>query len=362
MADVGLLEWPPHSVMAVAASVPAFTAAHPIDATTDECSWVFRAKKALTITTVLVRIASITGTPGTARIGIQSVSATTGAPTGTWLGGTATGYATVTSYGTAATFLVCTLAESVTVARGQRFAVVIDPQATGTWDASNLITVTYSVSGGMMTRVPYAVLNGVKTATTLGCVAVRTASETIGYAIETLPTFTPTTATTPDEIALKFAVASATCSTYQVVGARITANWTASRTFTLILYDSDGTTVLQNVDIDTDEAIAGQGSHDFFFDEPTLVTLNPGTPYRLSILAAATSAGVFSTWTTPTSGDMGGITPQTCQLSTRTDAGAWTDTATQAPCIQALISDMTVAAAGGLSAPKVGPGLLARAS
>lgn len=340
------LPWPPHGVVAVAASVPAFTTAHTIDATTDECSWVFRATEAATLTTVLVRIASITGTPGTTRIGIQSVSATTGAPTGTWLGGTATGYATITSYGTAGTFLACTLAESVTVARGDVFAVVIDPQATGTWDASNLITVTYSVSGGMMARVPYAVLNGAKTATTLGCVAVRSSTKTYGYAIETLPTLAPTTATTPDEFGAKFSVPSI-CSSYQVVGARITANWTASRTFTLRLFDTDGTTVLQSVDIDTDQSIAGQGTHDYYFDETTLSTLSPGSTYRIVVLAAATSAGTFSTWTCPTSGDLDGITGGSFVYCERTDAGAWTDTTTRAPMIQPLISDMTVAAGGG---------------
>lgn len=359
MADVGLLAWPPHSVMAIAASVPAFTAAATIDATSDEVSWVFRAKSALTITTVLVRIASITGTPGTARIGIQSVSATTGAPTGTWLGGTATGYATVTSYGTAATFLACTLAESVTVTRGQRFAVVIDPQATGTWDASNLITVTYSVSGGNMTRMPYAVINGTKTATTLGCVAVRTASESIGYPIETFPTaITPTTATSPDEIGMKFAM-GAHCSTYKVCGARISANWTADRTFTLRLYDSDGTTALQSVDIDTSEAIAGQGTHDFFFDEIDLSTLTAGTSYRLAILAAATGAGAFTTWTVPTAGDMGAITPEVYMYTHRTDAGGWTDVSTQALCMQPLVSDMSVNTGGLLRHPGMAGGMAA---
>ena len=359
MADVGILAWPPHGVMAVSISVPAFTAAHTLDATTDECAWKFQATEAMVITHVLVRIASITGTPGTARIGIQSGSATTGGPSGTWLGATNTGYADVTSYGTAGTFLVVALTESVTVARGAIFHVVIDPQATGTWSGANLITVTYSVLGGMATRNPYAVLNTTKTATTLGCVAVRTASKTFGYPIETFPTaITPTTATSPDEIGVKFAM-GAHCSTYQVCGARISANWTADRTFTLRLYDSDGTTALQSVDIDTSEAIAGQGTHDFFFDETILSTLTAGTSYRLAILAAATGAGAFTTWTVPTAGDMGAITPEVYMYTHRTDAGGWTDVSTQALCMQPLVSDMSVNTGGLLRHPGMAGGMAA---
>lgn len=339
------IPWPAQSYLATQSSVPAFSAAHTLDATTDQFELHFRAVEAATITEVVLRVNAITGTPGTCRIGIQGSSATTGAASGTWLGSTNTGYADVTSYGTAGTCLTVTLGESVTVARGDCFVIVADPQATGTWDASNSIAITYSAVGGIQERVPYAVLNGTKTATVVGIGGYRTGSRSYGDIVETISNVLPTSSSTPDEIALKWTL-PALCDTYQVVGARITANYTAGRTFTMRLYDSDGGTVLQSVDIDTDQGIAGQGTHDWFFDESTLSTLSAGTAYRLSYLPGASSAGTFSTWTTPTSGDMDAMTGGGAMYSTRTDAGAWTDTNTQMPCIQVLISDMTVTGGG----------------
>lgn len=339
------IPWPSQTYLATQGSVPAFSAAHTLDATTDQFELHFQAVEAATITTVVVRVNAITGTAGTARVGIQGSSATTGAASGTWLGATNTGYADISSYGSAGACLAVTLGESVTVARGDTFCIVVDP-ISGTWDASNSIALTYSAVGGLQQRIPYAILNGTKTATVIGIGGYRSDSKSYGNIVETITNVAPTTATTPDEIALKWSLPSL-CSSYQVVGARISASWTAGRTFTMRLFDSDGTTVLQSVDRDTDQGIAGQGTHDFYFDETTLSTLSPGTSYRLSFLpAASSSTASVATWACPTSGDVEGMTGGGASYSTRTDAGSWTDTDTQMPCFQVLISDMTVAGGG----------------
>lgn len=357
-----LLAWPPHGLMAVGTSAPALTTAHTLDATADDMGWVFRAHKALTFTHVVIRVNTITGTPGTLRVGLQGVSATTGLNSGTYLGSGAAGYADITSYGTAGFCLVVALGVSVTVARGDLFCVYLKPQATGTWDASNSIAVTYSISGGIATRQPYAFTNGAKVVTVTGVVGLRTASESIGYPVETLTTYIPTSATNPGELGLKLTLQEI-CDTYQIVGLRLTGNWTANRAPSFYLYDTDGSTPLQSLGpIDTDQLVAGQGSVDLMFDEATLATLQAGSAYRLTFQPAATSAATISTFTTATAGDLVAIVGEGAVFTYRNGiTGSWTDVDTQAPCLQALISNLSVSGSGGLSAPKIGPGLLVRA-
>ena len=355
MADVGIVPFPAHLIMAATTTVPAFATAFTLNVNTTDVSWVWRAPEAITITQVLFRQSALTGAPGTLRVGIQSVSATTGLPTGTWLGGTASGYVDITSYsaGNNNLFVVCTLGESVTVARGDVIAIMLDPQATGTWDGSNSLAVTWNLTGSSTSHLPYGNTGGAKATTTTGVFAIRSASKTYGYPIETIPTINSTSASNPGEFALKFTMPTGSCTSFKIAGARITSNWTTTRNATLVLYDSDGSTVLQNVAFDTDQMVAGQGANEIYFDETTLSTLSPGVAYRLSVQPGATASGTYTLITSPTAQDLLAITGISASYSTRNGvSGAWTDTTTTCPLFQALVSDITATSGGGLLMPR----------
>ena len=134
---------------------------------------------------------------------------------------------------------------------------------------------------------------------------------------------------------------------------RLTSNITTSRNATIVLYDTDGSTVLQTTAFDTDQMTAGQSTHDIYFSTSTLATLTPGGAYRLSVQPGGTASGTYSLVTMPTAGDMSAITPWVVAYSTRNGvSGAWTDTTTTLPMIQALVSDITATTAGGLLIPR----------
>ena len=167
------------------------------------------------------------------------------------------------------------------------------------------------------------------------------ADGTLGVLAGSFPQLTATTSTAnvnsgtagADEYALKF-TPTEPCWAGEF---HVTLTIAAGADFDVILYE--GTTALVTVSIDAN-VIDATGSPCEFFIPFTDVELTPGTAYRLAI-KPTTANNVTIYLATITSGDAE-LVASGCQLSTRVDAGSWTDDATRVPlrfCLGIVASD-----------------------
>lgn len=276
----------------VTATGQAFTATTTIIAT------ILQAEEAATITTLGVRFSAITGTPGAMRIGIETVG-TDGRYTGTYLGG-ATNYVDFNSWAgfTTGTFATVTLPTSVTLARGDVYAVTCRPQ--GTWNASNQATMTYRWTNTTMPNVfpGYSSNQTSKLSNAnLPCVLVRSSSTAYGYPIEnfTAETISNNVSFSYDEVGTRFTIPTSYGTSFKVRGFRYaSSNMVAALTRTYTIYDSAGSTVIQQLSGFDSDYIATNGSaagvYEVHFSDTTLPTLNMGTEYLLAIKTSNTTA------------------------------------------------------------------------
>lgn len=327
-----------------------------LDGTADQLEFVWRAPEAATITHVAFRQNSLTGTAGTLRCGLQGVSATTGLADGTWLAA-GSGYGDYNSWNASnnGLFVEVALGSSVTVARGDVVAFVLDPQAVGTWDGSNSVVISRNSDFTPNLRVPY-VNTGTGASITKqnvsnGPFVLRTASKSFGNPIQTINALSFSSSSTPDEQGAIFTMPTGSCVSYTVRGVYLGGDFDAAD-FDIVLYDSDGTTVLQSVSIDKDQVSMNTSDQAmFYFDETTLSTLSPGVAYRLAIKPTTTTAiTAFMAWDVAVAQDLmrftGGAATDFYHTA-RTDAGAWSQTTTRIPCMQ-LIVDLDGTSGGGL--------------
>lgn len=340
-----------------------------IQAIGDYVSCIRQAEEAATITKVgfLFDSRGTNATPGTCRVGIQSVN-TSGDPSGTWLG-----YTDYTANSTnfpnfSGLNLDITANGTASITRGQLYAIVIRAES-GTWDATNnLGFVTLFVGAGQyVTTFPTmkAVVNGVvnnnnnpQSHPNLYC---ESSSATYGN-----PQISPTNVTswnsgaTPDEIGVKFSLESSWTTNFNVLGMQgILGVTNSAATATMKLYDSSST-LLQSKSFTATELFAGNagaGMRTLMFDTATLSSLIPGDTYRLTLEVTSASLG-FTTFiqvnypnNTVDRAFVGGGTYIRTQ---RTNAGAWTDTDTAVPAWKLLISAATASGGGSATEPRVG--------
>lgn len=358
MASAAYLQtgWPLDSV---AISVTPTFVNFSLDASTDTLEVMFQAREACTITHIGFRYGVRTGTPPTYIASLQSVSATTGLPAGILGGGspasvTFTPPADTTWNGT---WQWVTLANSYTCTRGEILAIVIAYSA-GTINGSNFSSFTMTLNWNCRKRWPTAVQNnaGVRAGgdNNLPVWGYKSSTTTYGCPIKAAPTDTFSSNTTPDEKGILFTLPAGYAATFKILGVDVGINLAAAGgTFTLKLYDTDGTTVLQTLPVDVDQLDRAQnlGGQVFtlIFDETTLSTLTFGSAYRVTL--EATSVGLSLAITAlqvDASNDRTAFSGGTqFQLTQRTDAGAWTEDATQRPMIGLILDDLTEPSGGG---------------
>lgn len=331
-----------------------------LNANTNDFGIVFQMPEAATITTIGWRQGTQTGTPGTLRVGLQGVSATTGRNDGTYLGG-ASNFVDYTGWSTANnnTFITHTLPTSVSLTRGQLVCLYLDPQAVGTWNASNNVTVTNSIADvrrGVLR--PYYFANAaIVSEFNPKVFLLRSSTKTYGNPAQAYSNVNITTSTNPDEIGFAFTIGSSNFSTYQIGGVRFVNNVGASTSsFDLVLYDN--TTALQTVTFDTDQTYRfANNTFEIYFTDTTLATLNTGTEY---ILAQKAKTAVTSTCqpayiTCPTNGDITAYSSETMRYCQRQLSGAWSFTNdTRLPLVNLLIK--STAFTGGSGGLLVHPG------
>jgi hypothetical protein len=317
---------------------------------------VFRAQEAATITHLGFRYEQRVGTVPTYRISMQSVASTPqfAPPTGTVLGGASPASATFTPPSDAswnATWQWVALANSYTLARGELFAIVIE-YSSGTIDGSNFGQFDAALNNVDSPSMPYvigATAAGPATWTApftgAPLLAYKSASKVYGYPVETIGAVNFSSDSTPDEYAMAFTIPAEWYTGYTVAGLRANLQFpTAGKTINVVLYS--GTTVLQTVAWDTDNA-RNQGNGgallEVYFTDTTLAALDGGTQYRIAIQPQDTGTLV----NVPTLGMDSANDRQAwaaganCYLSTRTNAGAWTDDTTKLPLMQVILGTIT---------------------
>ena len=321
---------------------------------TDKAEVVFQAFEDATITRLGVRIGTITGSV-TWKIGLQTVD-TSGNPSGTWLtnGGDCTATFDPSSLSWASgDWRWVTLDNTASITRGTKYAWVVE-YSSGTLGSQ--VFNHYAGGWSSASGVPYAITNDNGSRTRQGngvpIFGYGSSSKAYGTPLETVTDLNYNSGSTPDEWALAWNLPTQFGSTYKVVGVRFGQFRVANtgQTWTMTLYDTDGTTALQQVQFDSDywEGAANVRGSTWLFDETTLSTLNTGSSYKISFLPDNASinlrpqyydvdaVGDWDAW-------QGG---QKFWVSSRTNAGAWTDTTTRRFNCDLLIDDITAPSGG----------------
>lgn len=286
-----------------------------IDAAGEKCAFVFQVPKSGTQDRVGFHVRLVT-TAQTLRVGLETVDAATGAPTGTQYGGSAVG---TQAAPVAGTFYEVTLATPATAVAGDIIAVVIQFDAT----VGNVqIGHIDGLAGGNRAGVPY--INAFTTVWTkhlsgTPVMSVRYNDASYEF-IGALPFAGRqdvffNTGSTPDEIGNYFTLPAPV----RVTGVRVLV--VAANNMDIVLYE--GSTVLRTISVDSD-VTAGSMEYDLRFSTP--VTLSAGTVYRI-VFKPTTASNINMRELIVLSAGMMNMVPGGTDWykTSRTDAGAWTE-------------------------------------
>ncbi len=332
-----------------------------LDATTDAMEFIAQhTGPADTITHIGFRVGIRTGTPPSYKISFQGVTGA-GIPDGTILGaGSPASHVFTPPADTSwdGTFQWIQLDNSIALTRGQLLSVVIKYDS-GSVDGSNNITVTRGfVNMDPRGGFPYYITNNAGTrgrGADWPIVAWKSSTAAYGFPIQSFTQTQYSSNSTPDEYAMTFVMPTGSCTSFQLAGVRMVFGlWgAAGKTGKVILYD--GTTVLQTITVDTDQFVVAGATADrtlaVYWQESTLSTLTPGTTYRIALQAQETTSNwALTTLDVTANADLAaypfGINSY---LSTRTDAGAWDDTATTKwPMMEPILAGLTADTSSGV--------------
>jgi hypothetical protein len=324
---------------------PAFTTAITIDAVGERAAAIFHAPATGSIEKIAYRVATHT-TTGNADIRLETVDLSTGNPSGTlWAANTNA----TQSINASNTWFTTTLTSAASVNAGDLLAVVIESPAASTLN-TQITTIANSTMGQKVFPhyASFAAAAWTKTAGSLVCTVEYSGG--VYYPISGVYPYTAIAGTTyasnstPDERGNTF-ILPYRC---RACGAYVQADIDAAAD--VVLYDTDGTTALATVSIDTDvRSNVGPGL--FWVQFPSAVTLEANSTYRLALKPTTTTGiGVYHLTVASAAIFTGAITPGgTIQLTTRTDAGAWSETAEAQMAIGLEIDQIDIGA-------PIGPG------
>ena len=337
-----------------------------MDGSTDTWGCVYQMPEAATITTACYLNGFKTGTSPTYVVSLQGVG-TTGYNDGTILGGGSPASKTFTA-GSDDSFQCETLTNSISLTRGQ-FVVINFAYSSGTINASNYEEfATGFVSNGSAYKIgfPYCFScpsgTCAKLNTRAPVFALKSSTKTYGFPGTDVESTAYSSDSSPDEYAIAFRKPASTCSTYKVKAITCLVRQSATgKTLDVKLYN--GTTQLQILDnMDADAVSATPAASDrvptrFTFQDSSLSALNCGSTYRIGFVPNETASNfALAVLDVATAAELSAYPGGTDWfLSTRTDAGAWTDVTDKRPLCDIEIDDETDS--GGSSNVKVHPGM-----
>ncbi len=326
-----------------------------INDTTSKAEWVDAAIEAMALSRIGFLMTARAGTPPLIKMGYQSVSS--GAPSGTYLGGGSPASVVINPASYAAgTWNWVNLDNTVSVARGDVLGGVIE-YSSGTADGSNNATFAVAVPTGEVFNFPYGIVNasGVRTNQSSRPVyGYGSASAAYGSPLQSAATQSFNSGSTPDEYGLAFTVPSGATGTYTVamVAAELGLNGGHTTNFTLY----ENTTALQSIAFDTSNSSAIAGTLRQFaapWSNSSLVTLTAGTEYIVAMAPGDSTNQSLRVLTQASASDWAAYPGRTnCRLATRTNGLAWSYDATKRPMMAVEFAAMT--ASGGGSVPNYG--------
>lgn len=323
-----------------------------LNQSTDAVEFIFQVEPnaaSYTLTRAGFRQGTVTGTPPTYRVSIQGVDAS-GNPDGTIKGGGNCYFDYTPVSGNNNTWRTGTFGTSYAAAPGEYLALVIAYTGVATIDASNFANFTTDLVN--VGSFPYVTTNnnGSRTRSiSLPCFAVGTAGSWYGYPCEGINQMTFNDTTNPDEIGTRFVIPSGWADTFKVMGVKISAQTIpAAATITIRLFDTDGTTVLQDATLDSD-AYGSASSRNLiiWFDESSLSALTCGSAYRVTCHVSGSSNLFINYMEADANGDLVayalGID---CYATQRNNGGAFTDNTLRRYWIEPILADLTEPSGG----------------
>ncbi len=309
---------------------------------------IVQAPKTGTIDKIYVLVGSVSGTTPTIDCRLETLTGQF--PSGTLLGaGSNATQAVATNTG-----YIVTLGTAVAVTRGQLFAIVFTYSLGTTINIklnNGLFNLKFSY-GAFKTAGAYAAAS-----TPVCTVGYNDSSYPFNYplvpALATATNFN--SSSTPDERGNKFNL---------LVGRRIAGiqvayqNSSAAADFDLCLYSTDGTTLLASVSIDADQLFGTSGGWMRVFFSAN-VDLAIGNGYRVTVKPTTTTDNAWVRYQGASSAIMEALPGGTDWGGTsRTDAGAWTDVATDWYAIGLICTGIDIPASGSGIAQLAGGGLV----
>lgn len=323
---------------------PNFYQSFVIDAASEKAAFIFQAPVAGDITAVAWRTVTVT-TGATVDVRLENVSLTTGDPDGT-LEGTNTNGSQVVADANDNVWFTTTLTAAATVTKGQLLAlVIVNPAASFgnmqialfadsfyDFPLSDLYTTVWTKDS----RTPIMALSYGGTYYPVEGVFPYSNISTYVYNVDTVA---------QDEVALKFKVPFPTKTDGGFV-------WLdADGDFDVVLYDSDGSTVLATSTTQDANVRQSTGAAILYFNFTATATLSKDTFYYLSVKPTTTTSITLSYFDVSAVAVMDAcIGGQNAHSAVRVDAGAWTATTTRRPFISLLLNsfDDGVGGSGGI--------------
>lgn len=325
----------------------------------DKIGIAFTLEEDATIVDILMRQGASTTYNGTVRVSIQTVSATTGINSGTYVGG-ASNYVDITSWNSAnnGAFLVSTPASAMSLTAGTPYMVVAEVTAAPT--AGNTLTMS-SVYANITQRGGYPYfINQTTTGigskgdnSLLSCFGLRSSTKTYGYPYEAFHSSAINTGSTPDEWGMGFTMPTSVCKTFEISMWEPYLGFTATTdtTFDVVIYQ--GTTALQTSSFDTAQMQGyNRNMRHSLVMSGTPATLSSGVEYIIALKPTTTTNITIYGYTFATSNDKTALGDLSFKNYTRTNAGAWSETTTRVP-----FGDICFANIQGGGGLKVHPGM-----
>lgn len=327
---------------------------HTVDASNEGIAWVTQAGTTNAITKMGFRYGARTGTPPTYIASLQSLNASTGAPSGTVLGGGSPASQTFTPPADTSwdgEYKEITFANSYTPASREEVIALVIEYSSGTIDGSNCSSFTRGMGGiSGNSGLPYHLTNTSGTWTKLQTAPVfslYTASEVIGAPVKGKWTGAVSGAA-GRRIGMYFTLPSGLATSYVLRGfqARVDIG-TSGQTVIAGVWDSGG----------TQQAITGAMDTDLFSEQVTesLVkilfasppTLSFGTKYYVGLESGGTSAINLIGIQLGSAADRAAYPLGTSRGGVSYNGSTWTEDDTVVPGLDLIIEDVTAPSGSG---------------
>jgi hypothetical protein len=348
----GLLTYPPIPWNA-ANGIGVSSGLYVLDAAAEKAAIIAQAAEDITIQYVCFRTATVT-TGATIDLRVETVDLATGFPSGT-LFATDTNVAHVLGNTDDNLWVTsAALTANATITKGQWFAIVVANAGAGNFNLASFYDAQDVTPYGALYTTSYA-----KQAIRPSIAAKTSGGSFVNMGAHYIPAVSVdeeniNSGTTPDEvgnvITLPF---PARC-----IGAVVWLSIAAGIAYDIVLYDTDGTTVLASTAFDSDLLLSANSGPVTFIWDDAAVTLAASSQYRLVVKPTSASNVTVSSYVLGEVGVFDVIVGgQNVHKTERTNAGAWSQTTTRRNVMGLLLDQLDDGAGGAGGGLLTHPGM-----